>query len=694
MSQAEDTKHADDGVHASRSPLPNDGLPASNERPPTRPVGIVIGEDEHSARVAALLREHMATRCEIITFPSVGEAAAAHAVTTSQTVETPVPEATTTYGHTAVAFMTVVVGDETASADSLLRPIATLPSFSSTRIILLCTSLEISGVQWLTDSGRLDWVGYVPELRTQAFLENIDHQLVRFRERHSRVPGNRVSSVFDQPDTDAEIIEMILGRIEEALGRQPRITVPAGTRLTIKNKWVEEVTIILRGSVALIHESPRGDIVMHEESTGRFIGLLAVSEGRRAFLTAITTSEVTGVRLTTEQLNSAIAGHPDITLLVATLFIRFLDRRLRRAEELHIENVELSEQLALERSQLATERAQLETALTNLEEARTELMAHERLASLGALAAGMAHELNNPMAAIQRISEYLGEDVSGLLREAPDSTWANYALTALNNGLEAQSLSTRAERSLRRELTKITRDEAVAQRLVLAGIRDTELAKQLRRRSGISLESAERAASIGTQLRNLRSASVRITELVSSLRSYARPDGDPVTDVDLHENLDDAIRLLSHKLDAIAVARNYHDIPRIECHPGQLAQVWTNLLTNAAEAITEAAEAAGRNTDGSDTIGTIEVRTSEPAPGWLRIEITDDGPGIPETILPRIFEPRFTTKSGQVRFGMGIGMGVARSIVGKHHGTMRIKTGTAGTTIIVELPVRTPKEEE
>ena len=231
------------------------------------------------------------------------------------------------------------------------------------------------------------------------------------------------------------------------------------------------------------------------------------------------------MRLTVEQLNSAIHGNPEISLLVATLFIRFLDRRLRRAELLHIENVELSNELAKQKARLAAERAELATALSNLEEARTELMAQERLASLGALAAGMAHELNNPVAAIQRISEYLGEDVTHLLSNVPDSTWGTNALKALNSGFTAQSLSTRAERQLRRELANVTKDPVVAQRLVLAGIHDTELATHLRRRGGISLESAEKAASIGTQLRNLRSASARITDLVSSLRSSLRDRG-------------------------------------------------------------------------------------------------------------------------------------------------------------------------
>ncbi len=649
------------------------------------PLGVVIGADQYAIQIARLLGERLADLCDVARFPDNEEAALGLACPLddggelSTWVPAPVPPVR------PVAFVAVIVGDETGTADQVLKPLVqNCQQLAWTRLIVLSTSSQISGVDWLTDSGRLDWIGYAPGLATEPFIDSMKTQVKLFDEHRQVLSAPQISSLFDQPFSDAVIIEKVLRRIELSLGVQPRITLPPGVRLTTKGEWVEEVTIILSGSVALIHESPNGDIVMHEESTGRIIGLLAVSEGRRALLNAITTSEVTVVRLTVEQLNIAINGHPDITLLVATLFIRSLDRRLRRAEELHIQNAVLSEQLEKERAQLAT-------ALVNLEEARTELSAQERLASLGALSAGVAHELNNPMAAIQRIAEYLGEDVTHLLQTAPDKKWAKFALTALQGGLEAPSLSTRAERKLRRELAAVTGDKATAQRLSLAGIRDLDLAKQLKRRSGISLEGAEQAASIGTQLRNLRSASVRITDLVSSLRSYARPDGESAVDVDLHGNLDDAIRLLSHKLGDIDVSREYDDLPTLECHPGQLAQVWTNLLTNAAEAIAEAAPA---DLPAGQKLGHIKIATSSPRPGWLRVEIADDGPGIPESILPRIFEPRFTTKSGQVRFGMGVGLGVSRNIVGKHYGTMRIRTSSEGTTVVVDLPVTAPKEEQ
>ncbi len=634
------------------------------------PLAVIVGNDEHAQRLKRLFDENLADECVAVRFVTAEEAC--QALRGEESTPTP------------VAIFVIVVGEETSSADEITEPLMDSSDCEDTRIAVLSTTPELSGVSELVNKGRLDWVGYAHDLRTSPFVGSMRDQLLLFHEHKKGGAAPEISTLFDEPLSDTEIIHSILHRIELALGEQPRLTLPEGTFVTREGEWMEEVTIVLDGSVALIHDAPSGDIVMHEESTGRVIGLLAVSEGHRALFDAITTSEVHCVRMTVEQINYATQGHPDITLLVATLFIRSLERRLRRAEQLHISNVELSEQLELERTHLAA-------ALVNLEEARTELSTQERLASLGSLSAGVAHELNNPMAAIQRISEYLGEDVSELLETSPDKRWAQQAITALQSGASAPSLSSRDERKLRRELAEVTGDPAVAQRLALAGIRDPKFARQLTKRSGISLENALQAASIGTQLRNLRSASNRITELVSSLRSYARPDGDTLVDVNIHDNLDDAIRLLSHKLTNIDIAREFGDIATVEGHPAQLAQVWTNVLTNAAEAITEA---AGDPPNGKEPIGRVNIVTSRPRPGWVRISIEDDGPGIPADVLPQVFEPRFTTKSGQVRFGLGVGLGVSRTIVGNHQGTMRICTDDQGTTVAVDLPEHAQKEEQ
>lgn len=481
--------------------------------------------------------------------------------------------------------------------------------------------------------------------------------------------------IFDVPYTDRELVEEILGSIEDALGPQPRLTIPEGTTLTHRGKPASTVTFVLRGKVALIHDSvaAAGDVTLHEASTGRVIGLMSLTEGGNAKTTARTTSEITCVQLTIEQFKTVVEQRPTTSLLAAVLMIRSLDMRLRRADELHVEHVQLS-------AELEKERAQLATALTNLEEARTQLVSQERLVSLGSLAAGIAHELNNPLAAIDRTADYLFSDVLALLSSVPDQKWADQATGTIRAALESTSLSAREERALKKEMAEALGDPTLAQQLILAGIHDPELARQLKRRSGMGLDQVGNAASIGTHLRNLSSASTKITSLVASLRSYARPDGDPITGVDLHTNIDDAIRLLSHKLRDTEVTREYDEVPAIECQPGQLAQLWTNVLSNSAEAPASA----------------ITIRTSTPHEGWVRIEIIDNGPGIPPHILEHIFEPRFTTKSGQVRFGMGIGMGISLSIVGKHHGTMRVTSqtkGTTGTTVTVDLPATQPEED-
>lgn len=650
-----------------------------------RPWAVLIGEDEYAIQIARLLNENLKDVCRVHRFSDL-EAAA-------QGLGYPINEATglpeigdDDSGEGLldgdIVLLLAMVGDGTPTADGLLRPLARCPRLRQTRFVVISTELEVGSIEWLTDFGRLDWIGYAPGLHTEPFLASMREQVALYYDHLESDSIPQVSSLFHQPYSDIDIVEKILNRIEKALGVQPRVTWPPGVRLTTRGAWVEEVTLVLSGSVALIHESPTGDIVMHEESTGRIIGLLAVSEGRRAMLNAVTTSEVTGVRLSVQQLNSAIRFQPDIALLVSNLFIRSLDRRLRRAEELHIENVELSDELAAERAQLAT-------ALTNLEEARTELAAQERMASLGTLAAGMAHELNNPTAAIQRIASFLGQDVQALLETSPNRRWAHAAITALEQGLSAPTLSTKAERALRRQFTELTGDRSVAQKLVMAGIRDPEVVKKLGRKGGANLQGSLRGASIGTQLRGLRSASGHIADLVSSLRSYSRPDDHVVVDVDVHESLEDALRLLAHKMQGITVTRRYAEVPPVQGHPGQLAQVWTNILTNAAEAITgEVPQEHKRK-----KIGTIKVRSSVPSDGIVRVEISDDGPGIPADVLPHVFEPRFTTKSGQVRFGMGVGLGVCRSIVRRHQGTMRIRSSPKGTRVIVDLPVAPLKEK-
>lgn len=498
--------------------------------------------------------------------------------------------------------------------------------------------------------------------------------------------------VFDLEQDDEEIIAEIVRRAETILGPQERITFPVGAHLTEEGQPVRSIILALSGSIALERSSASGDLLMHHASTGRIIGMLSSGEEIGAFFTAVVTEEVVGVSLTLDEMNMIIAGDSRVSLLVAALFMRTYDRRLRRAENLHLESAVMADQLALQRTNLAK-------ALDKLRETREEMAAQARFASLGELAAGVAHELNNPVAAIRRAADYIHEDMRMLLSTCPDVTWRNLALESLENAEEAPFLSTKETRARKRELLEILGDATLVERLSVAGVYSTDLARNLARdmkaNPDTDLGALEQAAAIGTSLRNLRTASGRIIDLVASLRSYARPDGDPVQNVDVNSGLQDTLRLLSHRLDKIAVNVEYGELPRISCHPGQLDEVWTNLITNAVEAISGEASAASdavgkRPTDRAELAGMIGQLNIETKARRDQIVVTfrDTGPGIAPDVIEHIFQPHFSTKGGEVRFGMGIGLGLCRSIVENHGGTIRLEnvTNPTGTLATVELP--------
>ena len=561
--------------------------------------------------------------------------------------------------------------------DSVVLPL--IDRYPDARAIISTSEETLTGVAQLADRGRVDLIVHEPNLSSPRFLLDMADQARRFDER-SHIDdhlgdADKETFIFSTPYTDDEIMGMVVEGIDDCLGYQPRVTVPAGVRLTIEGTEAEEAMLCLSGQVSLERESHAGDVLMHHASTGRIIGLLSLTDRREAFFTSRTTTEVTGIRLTFEQLNHVIRTRPETALLLAVLLIRSLDRRLRRAEDIQIEKVELT-------AQLHQEKAALRRTYRKLEAARAELMSQARFATLGELASGVAHELNNPIAAIMRSTDHILEDITRSFQMKTSSA-DRVSEAALKAALESPPLSTREARVERRRLAELTGDPALASRLVLAGVTEELLGEVLPQRMSSSkraelTEHLERSASIGTGLRNLRSASTRINSLVDSLRSYARPDGDPLADIDIRDTLEDTIRLLSHRLRDIEIIRRYGDLPLLTCHPAQLSQVGTNLIANAADAMQDL------------PVKTITVTTTLGSPGWMRVTITDSGPGMSDDTLEHIFEPRFTTKAGRVHYGMGLGLTISKSIIERHGGTISIHSKPGGTTATIELPLEGP----
>lgn len=322
----------------------------------------------------------------------------------------------------------------------------------------------------------------------------------------------------------------------------------------------------------------------------------------------------------------------------------------------------------------------------------TTQMQQEKVSALGKLAAGIAHEMNNPAAAIDRISEELDkrwklnfELTEELLKYniAPEIL-KRIRETAYDKKSKKDKITSLERMQLEDELNDWLSDKEincrneVAETFAEAGFSLADLEKII---SEVDIEACrhifdwlENLLSSERLIKDLEDASERITMLVDAIKSHVQMDrAGEVYCTDIHKDLDDTLILLGYKIrdKNISIKKNYcEDMPEVEVYVGELNQVWTNIIDNAIFAVPK---------NGEIQIETICDKKN------VTIRITDNGVGIPKEIITRVFDPFFTTK--KVGEGTGIGLDIVRNVIARHKGEVKVNSKPGKTEFTISVPV-------
>lgn len=345
-------------------------------------------------------------------------------------------------------------------------------------------------------------------------------------------------------------------------------------------------------------------------------------------------------------------------------------------------------------------RAMLQTVMDRYRNTQAQLRQSEQMAQLGTLTAGVAHELNNPAAAVKRGADQMSADLLNWADSYAELKRYSFSdeQQKLIDELSALAQARTPEDCTLDILGRSAREEELEDWLDDHGVRDPwdlapaltefdfsvarmeEMSEQYSQEElGDVLHAAVAMYQAFSLLREIGQGAGRISEIVKALKSYAYLDQAPVQAVDVHEGINNTLVILRHKLkQGVEVVRNYDpDLPRIQAYGSELNQVWTNILDNAIDAL-----------DGHGVI-TINTRHDE---NHVIVEIQDNGPGIPQEIRNRIFNAFFTTKPPGK--GTGLGLNISYNIiVYKHHGDIRVFSEPGFTCFQIWLPFDFDKAE-
>ena len=300
-----------------------------------------------------------------------------------------------------------------------------------------------------------------------------------------------------------------------------------------------------------------------------------------------------------------------------------------------------------------------------------KLMENQKLASLGQMAAGIAHELNNSIAVLAHNSQWLANQLSMRIDDPMEAAVFETGL------IKGRHLSSREVRQAKNEIRQSYPDlcDDCIQNLSQMGLPAAMVSKIIvltQTEQNQLFNSWETAVA----LHDMQMAGEQSAHVVKSVKTLGNQNRDRQQGVDVNNTIQNALTLLRHRTRNVALDLQLNLLPEISANSGELIQVWTNLIKNSCEAMLEGGTESPR-------LGIYSNLTDN----QLQIKISDNGPGIPANIFSKIFQPDVTTKVSGLSFGLGLGLTIVQRIVHGYGGRIDVKTSTNGTSFTVYIPL-------
>ncbi|EDN70626.1 two-component sensor histidine kinase [Beggiatoa sp. PS] len=367
-------------------------------------------------------------------------------------------------------------------------------------------------------------------------------------------------------------------------------------------------------------------------------------------------------------------------------------REVQQQNEVIIEERAAKEAILQANKEIEAQKQALAKTLQELRSTQQQLINSEKMAALGQLIAGIAHEINTPLGVIRSSVHNISRFLVDTLEQLPnffqlltkEQQRDFFILFKQSIQHKNSSLSSKEKRQYRRTLVRqleayaINKATDIADTLVEIGIyhgKDIESFLPLLKleNSQLILKMAYQLAALNSNTQTITLASERANKIVFALKSFAHYDqsGEKIK-INIVDSIETVLVLYHNQIkDKIEVIKNYADLPLILCYPDELNQVWTNLIHNALQAMTNK--------------GALQIDITMQN-NYVIVGITDSGQGIPEDIQAKIFEPFFTTKPpGE---GSGLGLDIVCKIIDKHQGKIEMKSQPGKTTFKILLPIR------